>query len=55
MNLRILIGIALISLLSACASTDYAETVEAKYPPIRAADYLAIRLEATYAPKAPVA
>ena len=34
MNLRILIGIALISLLSACASTDYAETVEAKYPPI---------------------
>ena len=30
-------------------------TGEAKYPPIRAADYLAIRLEATYAPKAPVA
>ncbi|MEM7642599.1 MAG: 2-oxoglutarate and iron-dependent oxygenase domain-containing protein [Pseudomonadota bacterium] len=28
-------------------------TGEAKYPPIRAADYLASRLDATYAPKAP--
>ncbi len=30
-------------------------TGEAKYPPIRAADYLMSRLDATYAPKAPVA
>ena len=34
MSLRILISIALVSLVTACASTDYAQTVEAKYPPI---------------------
>ncbi len=34
MSLRIVLSIALISLLTACASTDYAQTVEAKYPPI---------------------
>ncbi len=34
MNLRTLISIVFITLLSACASSDYARTVEAKYPPI---------------------
>ncbi len=34
MSLRILISLILVSLLTACASSDYAQTVEAKYPPI---------------------
>jgi len=34
MSLRILISIFFVSLMTACASTDYAQTVEAKYPPI---------------------
>lgn len=34
MSLRILLSIALVSLVTACVSTDYAQTVEAKYPPI---------------------
>ncbi len=34
MSLRMLIGLAASCLLTACAGTDYAQTVEAKYPPI---------------------
>ena len=34
MSLRVLFSLVVLSLLSACASTDYVQTAEAKYPPI---------------------